>query len=630
MAKYALRRAQLIAPFGTGALQVVSDGTSVITAGLDHWYEREEGAGDVDAAEFRLDEWRLQERLGVDHFLQPPDSRSRRRGQDVPNTGLTVPLLRFPQWHFCPRCRRLWRLPLTARGRQRCQACLQAGKKVYLAQVPFVAMCEQGHLQDFPWHEWVHRSAKPECPGALYLYATGGASLSAQRVECKLCGKERNLGQITTAYANGTTYLSLSLDSSGTEYLCQGGRPWLGTEEGEPCDSHLRGSLRSASNLYFADVQSAIYLPRGNENVPAELVELLEAPPLRSLVDFLAKMGQLGMAGTLLLGQQPRILKGYEAGQIDRAARIVAGVEGNGGAVPAVEVEEDEETAFRRAEYRALRQARQEEQLTVEVAPLEQYGMDFQRFFDTVGLVTRLRETRALAGFGRVFPPGGQNETGRQRQLRRELPVAGENWLPAYRVYGEGIFLSLREELVRDWEAEAAVVARVRPLLQRFHAVQEARRLRERPLGPRFLLLHTLSHLLINRLTFECGYSTAALRERLYVSADAREPMAGILIYTAAGDAEGTMGGLVRMGRPGNLEPVFERALAEARWCSADPVCSEIGSRSGQGPDSCNLAACHNCALIPETACEEFNRFLDRTVVVGEPMGAIRGFFEFG
>ncbi len=262
MAKYALRRAQLIAPFGTGALQVVSDGTSVITAGLDHWYEREEGAGDVDAAEFRLDEWRLQERLGVDHFLQPPDSRSRRRGQDVPNTGLTVPLLRFPQWHFCPRCRRLWRLPLTARGRQRCQACLQAGKKVYLAQVPFVAMCEQGHLQDFPWHEWVHRSAKPECPGALYLYATGGASLSAQRVECKLCGKERNLGQITTAYANGTTYLSLSLDSSGTEYLCQGGGPWLGTEEGEPCDSHLRGSLRSASNLYFADVQSAIYLPR--------------------------------------------------------------------------------------------------------------------------------------------------------------------------------------------------------------------------------------------------------------------------------------------------------------------------------------------------------------------------------
>ncbi len=271
----------------------------------------------------------------------------------------------------------------------------------------------------------------------------------------------------------------------------------------------------------------ARFICRGNENVPAELVELLEAPPLRSLVDFLAKMGQLGMAGTLLLGQQPRILKGYEAGQIDRAARIVAGVEGNGGAVPAVEVEEDEETAFRRAEYRALRQARQEEQLTVEVAPLEQYGMDFQRFFDTVGLVTRLRETRALAGFGRVFPPGGQNETGRQRQLRRELPVAGENWLPAYRVYGEGIFLSLREELVRDWEAEAAVVARVRPLLQRFHAVQEARRLRERPLGPRFLLLHTLSHLLINRLTFECGYSTAALRERLYVSADAREPMAG-------------------------------------------------------------------------------------------------------
>ncbi len=136
---------------------------------------------------------------------------------------------------------------------------------------------------------------------------------------------------------------------------------------------------------------------------------------------------------------------------------------------------------------------------------------------------------------------------------------------------------------MRDWEAEAAVVARVRPLLQRFHAVQEARRLRERPLGPRFLLLHTLSHLLINRLTFECGYSTARCQGNGCMYRRTRAGHGRDLIYTAAGDAEGTMGRLVRMGRPGNLEPVFERALAEARWCSADPVLSEIGSRSRQG-----------------------------------------------
>jgi hypothetical protein len=100
--------------------------------------------------------------------------------------------------------------------------------------------------------------------------------------------------------------------------------------------------------------------------------------------------------------------------------------------------------------------------------------------------------------------------------------------------------------------------------------------------------------------------------------------MAGILIYTAAGDSEGTLGGLVRMGEPGRLEGVLENALAHAAWCSSDPVCIES---KGQGPGSCNLAACHGCALLPETACEEYNRFLDRALVVGGLGKSELGFF---
>jgi hypothetical protein len=132
----------------------------------------------------------------------------------------------------------------------------------------------------------------------------------------------------------------------------------------------------------------------------------------------------------------------------------------------------------------------------------------------------------------------------------------------------------------------------------------------------------------MNQLTFDCGYSSAALRERLYASSREGRNEAGLLIYTAAGDAEGTMGGLVRMGKPGYLEEVLDTALAGARWCASDPVCMEIGSTSGQGPDSCNLAACHSCCLVPETACEEFNRFLDRGLLVGTIDEPDLGFFE--
>jgi hypothetical protein len=112
------------------------------------------------------------------------------------------------------------------------------------------------------------------------------------------------------------------------------------------------------------------------------------------------------------------------------------------------------------------------------------------------------------------------------------------------------------------------------------------------------IMLHTVAHLLINELVFTCGYSSASLRERLFVSRDGSRDMAGLLIYTAAGVSEGTMGGLVRMSRPGRLQPVSAAALSDAQWCSTDPVCMDAGER-GQGPGSCNLAACHGCALLP-------------------------------
>lgn len=142
--------------------------------------------------------------------------------------------------------------------------------------------------------------------------------------------------------------------------------------------------------------------------------------------------------------------------------------------------------------------------------------------------------------------------------------------------------------------------------------------------------MHTLAHLLINQLVLECGYGSASLRERLYVSQrGGRGPedrgMAGLLVYTAAGDSEGTLGGLVRMGESGSLESTTARALANALWCSSDPVCMES---LGQGPLSCNLAACHSCALLPETSCERQNRLLDRGVVVGTLQNPESGFFS--
>ena len=237
-----------------------------------------------------------------------------------------------------------------------------------------------------------------------------------------------------------------------------------------------------------------------------------------------------------------------------------------------------------------------------------------------------LRETRALRGFTRVRDDALKLNAGKALLRRESLPPA-QDWLPAYVVKGEGIYLEFeRRSAGRVGIARRGTGTRRqahRPLRSRGQAVRGC----SRALSPRFVLIHTLGHLLINELIFTCGYSSASLRERLYVSDTPGREMAGLLIYTAAGDSEGTMGGLVRMARTGQPPPGHRRRAQRRPLVLHRPGLHGRGEK-GQGPDSCNLAACHGCALLPETSCEEFNRFLDRGLVIGTLKDPSLGFFS--
>jgi hypothetical protein len=148
---------------------------------------------------------------------------------------------------------------------------------------------------------------------------------------------------------------------------------------------------------------------------------------------------------------------------------------------------------------------------------------------------------------------------------------------------------------------------------------------RDYTVSPRLLLVHAFAHALIRQISVECGYSASALRERLYVSEDAGRTTNGVLVYTGSPDSEGSLGGLVRLAEPALLEPIVLRALRNAAWCGSDPVCLETDPR--QSGDRVSGAACHCCLLIPETACERFNRELDRALLVGDGEEKFEGFF---
>lgn len=623
-----IRRSQLIAPFGVGSIVTMRGGMNLMAAGLDHWYEREStlasASADVDSSEFYLHEPRLERLLNVDHFRLPPDFRGDEgpAGDDVLNARLTVPFLRFPQWHVCPKCGRMRFLELYDGKQAHCTSCKDEGRRVALQQARFIAMCEHGHIQDFPWSEWVHRSAHPACDGRrLRLVRSSGASLSAVRVFCDDCGQQRSLNRITSLSRSGGTVLSEELDDSDQPYLCPGRSVWLGTSKAAGCSAQLRGGLPGAANIYYPYVESSIYVPVASGQLN-EFLDRVKTEPELGMIFELAKLRNNGVLTVQGLREASRgFLHKYDDVLLQSAVDALCGQS------VAQEADASDRVGFRYQEYTVLRDSKSTAEILARLQDIRAYAAPVNDNIARVCLVDKLQETRALVGFSRVVPSAGVEVEAKKRLLRRGLRPGEREWLPAYTVFGEGIYFELDDAALSQWESRPEVIKRVAPLVERNEKLRSSHRARAEDITPRFVLIHTLAHLLMNQLVFDCGYSSASLSERLYVSSSPGRTMAGVLLYTAAGDSEGTLGGLVRMGAPGRFEAVLSRALNAATWCSADPVCMELGYEIGQGPDGCNLAACHSCSLVPETACEEFNKYLDRGLVVGTPENPGLGYF---
>lgn len=630
-----MRRGQLISPFGVGAMSTLVNGTSVVTAGLDSWFKPPTGS-DLFLEEFSAsaNDPRLLRRLGVEELRLPPDYRTRSQyteGTGI-NTNLSVPVLRFPGWSFCPwsACRRLKKWPLTLSEVPRCDSKAHEGWKTQptMHQVPFIAICPTGHLMDFPFSEWVHRTSTPTCQRSLTLRSTGGGTLAGQLVSCE-CGMSRNLAGVldgaTDQDGNERSVLTDTLSQTSL-YSCLGSKPWVQEVLGS-CGQPIRGALRGAGNVYFPKVESSIFLPQGESPSPQDLIASLRQPQVHALLSIIVQL--LGTAPAAMIRKKvsAEYLLGYPDDVIEAAvAELFGSDESDAAESEAQETEEnlEAEVVWRAPEYKALLKIQDFADLKTTNPGMAAETSDF---FSLVHRVESLRETRVLRGFTRLRDAALGLSKGKDL-LRRSNAEMDKPWLPAYVVKGEGIFFQFREDKLAAWESNLEVKSRLLRLNQKRDQLVHSRGdAQMADVSPRMVLLHTFAHVMINQLVFSCGYGSASLRERIYVNESATDKMAGVLIYTAAGDSEGTMGGLVRMANPVDLSKLLVQAVMEAEWCSSDPVCMELG-KTGQGPDGCNLAACHSCGLLPETSCEMFNRWLDRGVLIGDHQDKGVGYFS--
>ena len=652
MSEFELRRSQLVSPSGVGALVTAVNGVSGVIAGLDHWYESAVG-GVVNLSDFELvGEWRLVEDLRTPRFLKPPDYREPEKyliDEGRPNLGMRVPALRFPLWSYCEFCREMELISSSQPGLRNCPNCQDRREKKKehapgylpkLTQVAFMAMCEDGHLQDFPFAEWVHKDPdfKLTKEHKLKLTVSGGYAIDAQTVSCS-CDKDmtRTLGQILNSIPGKAgdvgprdTYLSKNLSGKGGEpYRCKGVRAWLGEDpwnsnlefRGVGCGKPIQGGLVSATNAYYPETVSSLYIPENEAaGLPEGLLDLLTVDVrITTYLDMCKEMQTKPNFQWLSSRNWHHALVRYSEDEIVSAMNhllIDSAMDGGD--------EKSEKKPFKFDEQKLLSKGIKSEFLRSIPSNLGHYSSPLMSKFSEISLVDRLKETRVFTGFSRVTRK--QNEMDFTNMLFKKVPAPHEKWLPAYSVLGEGIYLSLDPSLVHGWAMRDDVQLRYEPLRGTTQYLSRFGGQEPKSLLPRFVLLHSFAHVLINQLVFDCGYSAAALRERIYCFDDPDE-ISGLLIYTAAGDSDGTMGGLVRMGKPDRFVDAIETAIETASWCSNDPVCIEVPA-TNYGGRSANLAACHDCSLLPETSCEEYNSFLDRASIVGIIDNPLIGYFN--
>ena len=553
-----VRPNQLITTFGPGAI-VDSIKDSVTVLDINYW--REKGK--------KINDTRLASYLQVDCFYSPRTTNMN-----------DIPVISFPYFHVCSsyKCLRLFdirdnfNIQKYLRFGPTCPYCNQ---KAYPSR--FILTCEAGHLNDFPWSCWVHRGKNSCSEKNLKLSSSGNTSTLADMwVECLDCGAKRNL--------SGATQLE-----NFEELQCSGHHPFRPTVKNEKCSMNVIPSQRGASNVYFPVIRSAISIPPWIN-------------PIYNLMDEhyktileLRKYNVPDAEGKIY---NDYFKENFTRSEFDEAIRLR-------------ETNIKEFTDIKTMEYKAIthfndpmyqtnkKHFKAEEEINI--------PNDLKSYFSRIINITRLREVMVLLGYTRVDAP--DPDADEQKNITYLSKGKKERWLPGVEINGEGVFIEFNHKAIADWEKSKNINILSSLFSKSYKNYCNSRGWTIKyTKGAKYVLLHTFAHLLIKQMSLKSGYSSSAIKERIYCS----DEMSGILLYTGSSDREGSLGGLVELGKLQNLLPIIKEAFEEALACTNDPECLH----NLPNDDTSNGAACHSCCMVSETACENGNRMLDRGLII--------------
>ena len=581
-----VRLSHLLRHCSVGAI-VRWDDSLVVVPDIRRWHRRGEDWRDWQI--HYVDQ--VRSALGISQALCKPPVKLERDG----NVLGWIPAMRFPSWMRCRKCGLLHYLPWRRDDPAKMEDLRCADKARdcdgRLEQSPWVLVHEHGFLADVPWHELAHNNARRadqrQCradwkkPHLQLIEDAAG-----RRIRCTQCG---SFGGLESRWPFGG-------------YTQQ--QPWIREPPVDPPKEPAWLLEINDVRVHSPDNRTALVIPPESRIRRGTVVDRLygnsrDQRALRNAKSVLARKstirriaddyncspGEVEDAITEISRGYPLYDKAITRQDL-MASEYMALTE----PIPDLREDEDFVTDHRTSAWKKLKR-------TLGEGPASRAAATISRLI----AVSKLKEIMVLTGFRRasgetVMPPD----------------IIGESdWYPAIELYGEGLFFALEETLLRRWEDDPVVRERTLAFEQRYPAAPIRA---EVDISPRFLLCHTLAHLMIRQIEATAGYPAASLKERIYCAAGAK-PMAGILIYVAVADEEGSLGGLMELADPDRFLRLLTASYEAAEWCSLDPVCSE---QEGHGPGLLNRAACHACALVPETSCVYENVLLDRTFVKGD------------
>lgn len=598
--------------------------------------------GLYESEEYHIKENRLLKRLQqkncfpkLKELVRIPSNVGKYKNPAIPeDRNKTISAEYFPKWFYCSNCKRFrhiddwwenWKKTLQKYKESndkirdlffdapKCYHCYdnahqktkKDGKRrryyYELEQVRFILISPEGDIKDIPWERWPSAEKRVDKENSdngtiilgfdklccenqdlRYIKSQKYYDLSGIRIECNNCKKRNTLA--------GLWGLRLPVQNKEKVFF--------------------KPVIRTSNSVYYPVSIRSIFLPVEREINPEDQKAIREWLEDGENINFIYKA----------------LRKKYS---IEKIENFIKSGTSN---------EFESEVEYRLKEFRfIIRPGRikypdkdsDNKELIFErqnIAILKNLG------FSNLTIIKRLKITTVQTAYTRQEPIDSDQFLSGEIENIKIKPKYTSKWgnqaeyLPAVESFGEGIFLAFDNEKLEKWLENSFIninfVTRIHTIeenIKNNDLIKKTRFNSDRFLS-KFILVHTLSHILIKEFEFIVGYPATSLNERLYVN---ENDMAGLLICTVAG-SEGSYGGVISQGNEDKLSRILKSALVRAKDCASDPVC--YNTIDGQGVGGLNMAACYSCALLPETSCEEFNSFLDRALLIDKEFGFFKNF----